>query len=213
MADKLQCRCSRAEAACMTDKREKGPPGCPGRTRFDIIQRCADMYADPELRRVARNAALVEAEGYMRWTRVDEIVEFARKMGFRRLGVACCIGLINETRTLIRILETKGFEVVALCCKGGGIPKEVIDIKDEEKIKPGGHESMCNPIAQAEILNQEGCEFNIVMGLCVGHDSMFFRYSKPLTTVLVVKDRVLCHNTVAAIYNSNAYYRRLQSPD
>ena len=46
----------------MTDKREKGPPGCPGRTRFDIIQRCADMYADPELRRIARNAALVEAE-------------------------------------------------------------------------------------------------------------------------------------------------------
>jgi len=171
------------------------------------------MYADPELRRIARNSALVEAEGYMRWTRVEEIVQFARKMGFRKLGIATCIGLINETRTLTRILETKGFEVVALCCKAGSIPKGAIDIEDEEQVNPGGHESMCNPIAQAEILNQERCEFNILVGLCVGHDSLFLRYSKPLTTVLVVKDRVLCHNPVAAIYNSNAYYRRLQRPD
>ena len=69
---------------------------------------------------------------------------------------------------------------------------------------------MCNPIAQAEILNREGAEFNILLGLCVGHDALFLKYAKALTTVFVVKDRVLGHNPVAALYlSSTIYYRRL----
>ena len=35
---------------------------------------------------------------------------------------------------------------------------------------------MCNPIAQAKLLNQAKTEFNICLGLCVGHDSLFYRY-------------------------------------
>jgi uncharacterized metal-binding protein len=68
---------------------------------------------------------------------------------------------------------------------------------------------MCNPISQAEILNNEGAEFNIVVGLCVGHDSLFFKYAKAPTTVLVAKDRVFGHNPAAALYLSSSYYRKL----
>ena len=50
-----------------------------------------------------------------------------------------------------------------------------------------GHESMCNPIGQAEILNVEKTEFNIVLGLCVGHDSMFLKNSDAMCTILAVK--------------------------
>lgn len=59
---------------------------------------------------------------------------------------------------------------------------------------------MCNPIAQAEYLNDKQTDLNIVLGLCVGHDSLFFKYSKAPTIVLAVKDRVLDHNPLKAIY-------------
>ena len=124
-----------------------------------------------------------------------------------------CGGFRNEARILIPILENRGFEVISVCCKTGGIPKESIGVKDAEKIHPGTYEAMCNPISQAEILNKEGCEFNILMGLCVGHDALFLKHVTALTTVFVVKDRLLGHNPVAALYQSSAYYRRLLAKD
>jgi uncharacterized metal-binding protein len=79
-------------------------------------------------------------------------------------------------------------------------------VKENEKIFIGEHESMCNPIAQAMIVNDAKVEFNVLLGLCVGHDSLFFKYAKAPTTVLAVKDRVTGHNPLAAIYLSGSYY-------
>ena len=72
---------------------------------------------------------------------------------------------------------------------------------------------MCNPVSQAELLNEAGCEFNVVLGLCVGHDSLFFRHSKGLVTTLVAKDRVLAHNPVGALNLADSYYSRVWGPD
>ena len=72
---------------------------------------------------------------------------------------------------------------------------------------------MCNPIHQAKRLNAEHTDLNIVMGLCVGHDSLFYKYSDALVTTLVTKDRVLGHNPVAALYTANSYYKRLLEQD
>lgn len=207
--EKLQCLCPLTEARCMTDRSVEGPPSCPTKTHAAIIDRVKERYQDKELGRLALEAARVEAAGYMRWTRVEEVIQLSRRMGYKKLGIGTCLGLINESRTLTQILENKGFEVVSVCCKTGGIPKKFVGIKEEEKVNSGRHESMCNPIAQAEILNEEGCEFNILMGLCVGHDALFLKHVKAPTTVLVVKDRVLCHNPVAVLYNTSVYYRRL----
>lgn len=101
-------------------------------------------------------------------------------MGFKKIGIATCISFVDLARTLSGILESHGFEVASAACKNGGIPKELIGLRDEEKIRPGSHESMCNPISQAQLLNRAGCQLNIVLGLCVGHDSLFFRYSEGL---------------------------------
>ena len=82
----------------------------------------------------------------------------------------------------------------------------------EYRGRPGSYEVMCNPIAQAELLNQEGTQFNICLGLCVGHDSLFYKYSKALVTTLVVKDRATGHNPAAAIYCADGYFKsRLDS--
>jgi len=155
---------------------------------------------------MAHAAALVEARGYMRWTRVEETVEFARLMGFKKLGIACCVGLRREGAILKDILKENEFEVVSVICKTGAEPKEKIGVKDDEKVHPKRFEAMCNPVGQAMLLDDAGSQLNIVVGLCVGHDALFAKTSKAPVTTLVVKDRVLCHNPAAALYNHQAYY-------
>ncbi len=195
---------------CMTDdKKYEGPDFCPTRTREDVIEAVVEKYADPQLQRFAKAASEVEGEGYMKWTRVEEIIQLSRKMDYRKLGIASCLGLRSEAKVMTEILESRGFEVVCVCCKAGAVPKETIGVQDSSKVRPGHHESMCNPIAQAEILNRAETEFNVLMGLCVGHDSLFLKHSEALTTVLVAKDRVLAHNPAAALYCYKGYYRRL----
>lgn len=80
-------------------------------------------------------------------------------------------------------------------------------IPNEHKVKPGQFEPMCNPIAQAMLLNQQHTQFNIALGLCVGHDSMFYKYSDALVTTLIAKDRVLAHNPAAALYCAEGYFK------
>ena len=72
---------------------------------------------------------------------------------------------------------------------------------------------MCNPVLQARLLNEKQTELNVLVGLCVGHDTLFIRHSAAPVTTLIVKDRVLCHNPVAALYTSNTYYKRLLEPE
>jgi uncharacterized metal-binding protein len=201
----------------------KGPKSCPTKNYGKTIERAMREYDKPQVRRFARMASIQEAECYVDRhiqpyvlhpvkPRVQEICEFAKKMGYRKIGVAFCAGLPSEAETLTRILEAQGFEVVSVVCKVGGTPKEAIGIREEEKIWIGQFESMCSPIIQATILNEEKTDLNILVGLCVGHDSLFFKYSEAFTTVLVAKDRVLGHNPVAALYTSGTYYTRMLRP-
>ena len=67
---------------------------------------------------------------------------------------------------------------------------------------------MCNPIAQAVLLNEQKTQLNIVVGLCVGHDSLFYKYSDAMVTTLITKDRVLAHNPAGAVYCAEGYYKK-----
>ena len=201
-----------------------GSKGCPTLTLESVISEAKSEYEVPEIMEFARQATIQEAECYANRhqrpyilqptkTRLIEISEFARRMGYRRLGLAFCIGLVREARTVAEILEGHGFEVVSVLCKAGRVPKEEIGLRDEEKIYQGVNEAMCNPILQAKIFNHQKTEFNILIGLCVGHDSLFFKYAQAPTTVLAVKDRVTGHNPLAAVYTSASYYRKISFPD
>ncbi len=208
---------------CPGERYMDGPDNCPTRTRADILPDIRERYRKPEFAEFTRVASLVEGMAYTHvpWatsptpltTRLEEIIRFALKMGYSKLGVAFCVGFTNEAELLVPLLENCGFEVVSVCCKVGGVPKEEIGIRDEEKIMPGQYETMCNPIYQAELLNHDGCDFNIMLGLCVGHDSLFLKHAQAPTTVFAVKDRLLGHNPLAALYLSRSYYRRLRSRD
>ncbi len=195
---------------CLKEKPEKENPSfCPMNKYQDVYKQTLEEYKDPDICNFAKNAAIVEAEGYCEWPRLREIIEFAKRMNYHKLGIAFCLGLRKEAKKVSEILEKQGFEVVSVCCKGGRIPKEVLDIKEHEKIRPNTFEPICNPIAQAMILNQEKCELNIILGLCVGHDSLFIKYSEAYVTVLAAKDRVLAHNPLGAIYAEFYVQRRI----
>ena len=205
--------CPPTVRACRQGESEsRGPGFCPTKVDEDGIERAWGLYEDPELRKIAHASALVESEGYCKWTRVEEICHFAGKMGFRKIGIATCISMVDLAKVLSGILESHGFQVASVACKNGGVPKESIGLRDEEKIRPGTYEPMCNPISQAQLLNDAGCELNVVLGLCIGHDSLFFRHSKGLATTLVAKDRVLAHNPVGALQLADTYFARVWGP-
>lgn len=150
-------------------------------------------------------SAEVEYEGYCELTRVEEIMAFAKKIGAQKIGIANCIGLIKEARIFAKILKANGFKTYAIICKVAGINKSSIGIPQEcENIGA----AMCNPILQARLLNKAETDLNVVIGLCVGHDSLFYRYSNAPATTLVTKDRVTGHNPVAALYTAESYYKK-----
>ncbi len=159
--------------------------------------------------RIARASAEVEGTYYGKLTRVEEIIAFANRIGAKKIGLATCIGLSEESRIFIKVLKANGLEPYSVICKVGSVDKCEADIPDDLKIQKGTHESMCNPILQARLLNGEKTDLNVIIGLCVGHDSLFIKYSDAPVTTLITKDRLLGHNPAAALYTSGFYYKRL----
>ena len=180
------------------------PKDCP--TREADRDALLKAYESPDDGWLARNAALVETNGYGRLTRVEEIMDLATRCEFTRLGIAHCIGLQDEAAVVARVFKANGFEVESVACKTAALPKESLGLSDDDKLVPGEFESMCNPIGLASAIAHAGTQLNVLLGLCVGHDSLFMKHSVAPVTVLAAKDRVLGHNPLAAIYLADGYY-------
>ena len=147
-------------------------------------------------------AACTEGRYYLKLTRLEESVEFAKLLGTKKIGLAFCIGLAEEAK-LIEAYFAKFFEVHSVCCKVCAVEKNHLGL---EPIKDGAKEVMCNPKVQAAVLNKEATELNFTVGLCVGHDMLFTSASASPVSCLVAKDRVMAHNPLGAIYSR--YWRR-----
>ena len=166
------------------------------------------LYEDQRIARLHRAAAAIEARHYCKEPRIREVMLFAHELGYRKLGLAFCIGLAQEAQTITEILARE-FEVVAVCCKFCGIDKKSLDLEHIDPRKE--RETMCNPAGQATFLNEAHTELNITCGLCVGHDAIFNMVSRAPVTTLIVKDRVLAHNPIGAVYSR--YIRRTMLPE
>jgi len=157
-------------------------------------------YENPDVLALLTTASTIEAKHYMQLTRLEEIIMFAKQLNFTKLGLAFCLGFASEAKVVAEILS-KDFSVESVCCKVMGMDKKNFDV---ENIKKERYEAICNPVGQAKVLEAAGTEFNIAMGLCVGHDAVFGMHSAVPVTTLAVKDRVLAHNPLGAIYSG--YY-------
>ncbi len=92
------------------------PGNCPSREHMPLINEAFDEYrGSGDDAKIARVATQVEGLCYQRtpgsetinarWTRVEDTIAFAKLMGYRRIGIATCIGLLDETNRLAMILR------------------------------------------------------------------------------------------------------------
>ena len=154
------------------------------------------LYYD-DITKLHQAASAIEARYYGKETRLGEIILFAKELGYKRIGLAFCIGLSEEAK-IIEEIFSRHFEVVSVCCKVCGIDKKDFGL---QRISSENAEVMCNPAGQAQMLNEAETQLNVICGLCVGHDAIFSKVSKAPVTTLIAKDRVLAHNPAAAIYS------------
>ena len=210
MANENICR-SCADCGVMNCLNRKGkyPEFCPtAELTEEEIDEVVALYTNSRInKKVSIASAEIEGEFYGKYTRVEEIIEFARRIGARKIGIATCVGLIEESRIFAKILRINGFEVYGISCKVGSVNKTTIGVDEKYTCVTGP--VMCNPIMQAKLLAKAKVDLNVVVGLCVGHDSLFYKYAKGLTTTLITKDRMLAHNPAGALYQARAYYKKL----
>jgi len=125
-----------------------------------------------------------------------------------------CWDIKKERDNMLKICykcHSKTFAVQNLS-DGDAIQQQSLSlVKEADKIRPSTFEPACNPVAQAKLMNRSNTDMNIIVGLCVGHDMIFTKYSDAPVTTLVVKDRVTGHNPVSVLYGQNFYYKRLQT--
>jgi uncharacterized metal-binding protein len=165
----MRARCAQCGSFhCSPEESFEGgnlPKFCLMREQKEVLQGARAAYSRPVLREIFLESSRLEGQ-YRKIprTRLEETMVFAEQMGYRKLGLAFCLGLRREASTIARVLEARGFQVM-------GLP-------EEEKIRPFHFEACCNPIGRAEILRREGTEFNVRVGLCVA--MILFSWGIPL---------------------------------
>ena len=198
-----ECR----QIGCKFRDLNKTMADCPSKNEA-MQARAAEAYKEEENFRIANAAGKVEAEGYGQLCRLEEIILFCKRAGYKKLGLVFCMGLHSEAREVSKILTHHGFAVESVICKNGAQPKSSIGLTDADTLSGCANEVMCNPIGQAMAMNEKQVEFNILLGLCVGHDTLAIKYLDAPCTVLAVKDRVTGHNPIQAIYMANGYFKK-----
>jgi len=216
------CSVEVTERFCRQEK-GKAPINCPSTRAPEIIKETLEILKDPQVMEMVQQASIQEAEAYGGREqgyahvhpvkpRIQETIEFAKKMRFKRICLVFCLGLRKEAEIIHKIFSDNGFETISVMCKAGAVSKEEIGLLREQQIDQDNFEAMCNPILQALTANYHQSDMNVLFGLCVGHDTLFLRYAKAYNTVLASKDRLLAHNPLAAIYQYDGYYRYLKKP-
>ncbi len=190
---------------CTIGKPNQQIENCPMMVSPEITKEAIELYKTDEFIKKSTNvASIVEAQGYMQWPRLKDTIEYAKGMGFKKLGLASCVALQQETETTAEILINYGFEVCSVCCKTGSINKLKVGVpKEYSMISKTGYPIgfvTCNPVAQALILNKAKTDLNLIVGLCVGHDINFTRLSDAPVTTFIAKDRSSPHNPATVLY-------------
>jgi uncharacterized metal-binding protein len=159
---------------------------------------------DPVIRAMLDSSLDVMAEKERTLCRLTELIYFCLGMRYKKIGIAFCIDMFEQTEILASLLR-RFFEVYPVCCKIGG--KRTFDPHTGSIIsndRADFSNISCNPLGQAMMLNKIGTDLNIIVGLCMGVDCIFSKESKAPVSTLFVKDKSLAHNPIGALYSD--YY-------
>ncbi|MGI6176299.1 MAG: DUF1847 domain-containing protein [Christensenellales bacterium] len=182
------------------------PAGCPcldEQTRERVNQRFKE---DEENLDIFQASMRLDAQAKGTYPRIMETLCFAKELGVERVGLAFCVGLAKEADTVTRVFEHHGLTVDSVVCKCGSFKVDEFGMSNEA-LNRRGNEAVCDPVGQALWLEKANTQLNVVLGLCVGHDTLFFKHSAAPVTVLAVKDKVLAHNPLGAVYMADNFYR------
>ncbi|RJP19843.1 MAG: DUF1847 domain-containing protein [Candidatus Abyssobacteria bacterium SURF_5] len=184
---------------CVLGPSENGPEFCVMRTTPELFDEARAIVANPDIQKMFRGVARTWKDSKLSKNRIEEIVIYARNMGFKKLGLAFCLGLSGEAEVVSALFKKAGFDVVSGCCMTGGFSSDDVGLPKEDKIYTDGRQPQCNPVGQALMMNKYGTQLNVMLGLCVGDDALFIKHSLAPITILAVKDRIHAHNPLAAI--------------
>ena len=151
--------CHRCSPSCVFGKASKTSSNCPMIISPEIQKEARKIYEKDEfIKKSTGVASTVEASGYIKWPRLKDTIEYAKGMGFKKIGLAFCIGLLEEAGKVGEILKKYRFKVVSVCCKTGGVKKKTVGVPEDfiglsKTGYPIGNIT-CNPVAQALILNK-----------------------------------------------------------
>jgi uncharacterized metal-binding protein len=121
---------------------------------------------------------------HVKRTKLEEIVIFAKRLGYTKIGLAFCIEYEREARLVYDILS-RYFEVSSVCCKVCSFEKASLEIKKSDDLE---FEAVCNPVGQAMLLNDDLTNLNIMLGLKTGYDVLFAKYSEAPSITLPVQE-------------------------
>ncbi len=193
---------------CFTDMGDM-PTGCPERNR-------------------AKHTIPESTEGFLEYAskireketdRISEMIEYANFREYGKIGIAGCIGLHDELRVIADRLKDEGFEVNTVMCKTGSLEKKAVGVPARHRMTTktgyGIGVIACNPVAQALLLNRQKTDLNCILGLCVGHDAIFMKYSEAPVVTLIAKDRTNAHNSASILYGfyGDNFFNRRPSPE
>ncbi len=200
---------------CTIGKPNHNIKNCPMIVCSEIEEKAFNLYKSDELiKKTTKEASIVEATGYILWSRLKDTIEFAKRMNFRKIGLAFCVGLQREAKKTAEILEKYDFEVFSVCCKTGSMKKIELGVPEEyTNISKTGYPIgvvSCNPVAQALLLNNAQTDLNLIIGLCVGHDITFTQLSNAPVSTLIAKDRSNQHNPASVLYThyGNSFFTK-----
>ena len=197
--DTSTCVCKKM--GCWLGENEGIPPYCQANHFVEEIERANKEYAEPEVVDIYTAACVVgkKNDGYR--ARIEEALDFAKEMKLSRVGFASCVAYVKELEVISRLFTQARIEVFGAGCQIGRSSATDRGLPHLEEYPDN---STCNPIAQAEVLNKEKTQLNFILGLCMGHDILFTRYSRAPVSTLIVKDRLMGNNPAAAIYGWHA---------
>lgn len=191
---KQACVC--VSQVCTRDEMAAVPAYCPANKYPDAVEDSKAVYRQPGNSSIYKAACEVNAVNDGFRPRIEEALHFARCLQIKKVGFAACNAFTTEMQILRKLFAQEGVEVVCVACQIGHVTAE-----DRGMPELSGYiNAICNPVAQAEVCNREKTEVNFIVGLCLGHDLLFTRYSQAPVSTLIVKDRMLANNPSAALY-------------
>ena len=203
MVTKKTLKCVCVKQGCWRDDKVKIPAYCEANNYPDELCRSNKEYPKKGVVDIYKASCVVRAHNDGMTPRIEEALLYAKELRLQKIGFAACLAMVSELDLLVKLFAKQGFEVFTAGCQIGGVSATERGVPEAQ----GYSASWRHSIAQAEILNKEKTGLNFILGLCMGHDILFSRYSEAPVSTLIVKDRVTGNNPAAALYG---WHRRKQ---